>query len=66
VEGNMENLSCAEVRATDLRAGAAMLIVALATKGESTVSNIIYIDRGYANIEQKLTKLGADIKRIDD
>ncbi len=66
VEGNKENLSCADVRATDLRAGAAMLIVALATNGESRVSDIVYIDRGYANIEQKLTNLGADIKRTDD
>lgn len=66
VDGNPDSLSCADVRATDLRAGAAMLIVALATRGESRVSDIHYIDRGYVDVERKLTSLGAEIRRTDD
>ncbi len=52
------------VYATDLRAGAAMVIAGLAASGTTTVHNIKYIDRGYELFEHKLTKLGADIKRI--
>ena len=54
----------ARVSATDLRAGAAMVIAALAAKGTSIISNVRFIDRGYANIEEKLRSLGAEIRRI--
>ena len=55
----------AEVTATDLRAGAAMVIAALAAEGTSRINNIAYIDRGYERIEEKLRALGADIKKIE-
>jgi len=63
IEGVPE-LVGAEVEATDLRAGAAMIIAALAARGESAIREVKYIDRGYEEVEQKLTALGADIKRI--
>ncbi len=53
-----------EVAATDLRAGAALVLAALRAEGTTTISNVKYIDRGYENIEEKLTALGADITRI--
>lgn len=49
----------------DLRAGLALVIAALVAKGESVIENIYQIDRGYERIEERLQKLGADIKRID-
>lgn len=49
----------------DLRGGAALLIAALIAKGKSTISNIYQVDRGYEKIEERLQKLGADIKRIE-
>jgi UDP-N-acetylglucosamine 1-carboxyvinyltransferase len=48
----------------DLRAGATILLAAISGQGETRLSNIEQIDRGYENIEQKLTSLGADIKRV--
>lgn len=54
----------APVKAIDLRAGAAMVIAGLAAKGTTTIENISYIERGYENIIEKLTALGADIKKI--
>ena len=53
-----------EVNATDLRAGAALVIAALAAKGETHIGNIKYIDRGYEKIEYKLRSIGADIERV--
>jgi UDP-N-acetylglucosamine 1-carboxyvinyltransferase len=58
------SLTGAQVSATDLRAGAALIMAALAAKGGTTISNVKYIDRGYEDIESKLRALGADIKRI--
>lgn len=52
------------VKATDLRAGAAMLVAGLAAKGVTTIENIHYIERGYENVINKLCALGADIKRV--
>jgi UDP-N-acetylglucosamine 1-carboxyvinyltransferase len=49
----------------DIRAGVSMLIAALAAQGKSTINNIEQIDRGYQDIENRLRKLGADIKRIE-
>ncbi len=63
IEGVQELLP-APMRATDLRAGAAMVIAALAAKGVSEISEIAHIERGYEDIVQKLRGLGADIRRI--
>lgn len=59
-------LTGAEVRATDLRGGAGMVIAGLMAKGATTITDIQYIDRGYENMEEKFRKLGADITRISD
>jgi UDP-N-acetylglucosamine 1-carboxyvinyltransferase len=61
----VESLSGAPVSASDLRAGAALLIAGMAANGKTELSNIALIDRGYECIEEKFTKLGAKIKRID-
>lgn len=63
IEG-MTKLSGAPVNATDLRAGAAVVIASLIAEGKSVVHNVKYIDRGYENFEVKLQSLGADIVRI--
>lgn len=69
VEGRMaviegvERLTGAKVSATDLRAGAALVLAALRAEGETVIHNVKYIDRGYESIEEKLTALGADIER---
>jgi UDP-N-acetylglucosamine 1-carboxyvinyltransferase len=57
-------LQGAEVSATDLRAGAALIIAGLAAKGTTRISNIYHIDRGYDAITEKLNTLGAKIKRV--
>ena len=62
IEGT-ETLRGAKVTATDLRAGAALVLAALRAEGETIISNVKYIDRGYEAIEEKLTALGADIER---
>lgn len=54
----------ASVAATDLRAGAAMILAALAAEGETVISGARYIDRGYEDVEYKFRALGADITRI--
>ncbi len=64
IEG-VASLSGAPIKATDLRAGAAMVIAGLIAEGRTIVEDIIYIDRGYEGFEQKLKKLGADITRED-
>ena len=60
------SLQGAVVRANDLRAGAALVIAGLAAEGTTTVENIHYIERGYEHLVEKLTALGADIKRVED
>ena len=65
IEG-VERLSGAPVTATDLRAGAALIVAGLSAEGVTEISNIEHIDRGYEEIEQKLIGLGADIERIDE
>jgi len=62
VEG-VKTLTGAPVRATDLRAGAALVIAGLMADGKTEISNVQYIDRGYDHIEQKFIQLGADIQR---
>ena len=59
------NLKGTEVTATDLRAGASILIAALLADGETTINSADYILRGYGNIEEKLTNLGAKIELIE-
>ena len=57
-------LKGANVASWDLRAGAAVVLAALAAEGQTEISDIYYIDRGYASLDQKLNSLGADIKRL--
>jgi len=65
IEG-VESLTGTQVSATDLRAGAALIIAGLVAEGATEVENIHFIDRGYERIERKLAALKADIKRVDD
>ena len=62
----VEKLKGAKVRATDLRAGAALIIAGLIAEGTTEIRDIEHIDRGYLNIEEKFRKLGADIKRVTE
>ncbi|AOR22610.1 UDP-N-acetylglucosamine 1-carboxyvinyltransferase [Clostridium taeniosporum] len=64
IEG-VSKLTGAKVKATDLRAGAAMILAGLAAEGETEISDIYHIDRGYVNIEEKFRNLGAEIYRIN-
>ncbi|HZX69183.1 MAG TPA: UDP-N-acetylglucosamine 1-carboxyvinyltransferase [Rhodanobacter sp.] len=70
LEGNtaivrgVPQLSGAQLMATDLRAGASLVLAGLAAKGETRVGRIYHIDRGYENIEEKLVGLGAHIRRL--
>ena len=52
------------VKATDLRAGAAMIIAGMVARGETRVTNIQYVDRGYEDVVEKFSALGADIRRV--
>lgn len=61
----VERLYGAEIQATDLRAGAAMIVAALMAEGTSIIRNVHFIDRGYESLTDKLTALGAKIERID-
>lgn len=63
IEG-VNTLLGAPVKADDLRAGAAMLIAGLIAKGETVVDNIHYIERGYENVVEKLSGIGANIVRV--
>jgi UDP-N-acetylglucosamine 1-carboxyvinyltransferase len=57
-------LSGAPVMATDLRASASLILAGLVASGETTIDRIYHLDRGYENIEQKLSGLGAKIRRV--
>ncbi|WP_031514164.1 UDP-N-acetylglucosamine 1-carboxyvinyltransferase [Desulfofalx alkaliphila] len=61
----VERLNGTQVKATDLRAGAALIIAGLAAEGETEISNLYHINRGYYKLEEKLRALGAEITRID-
>lgn len=63
IEG-IEKLTGCEVKATDLRAGAAMILSGLSAEGQTEISDIYHIDRGYVNIEEKFRRLGAEIYRV--
>ncbi|MBQ4154559.1 MAG: UDP-N-acetylglucosamine 1-carboxyvinyltransferase [Clostridia bacterium] len=60
----VEKLVGAPVMANDLRAGAALIIAGLAAEGQTEIESIQFIDRGYENVVEKITKLGGDIKRV--
>lgn len=70
VEGNtaiikgVDNLDGAPVMATDLRASASLILAGLVARGETVVDRIYHIDRGYGHIEEKLSSLGAQIRRV--
>ncbi|MFM1885325.1 MAG: hypothetical protein RL026_482 [Pseudomonadota bacterium] len=72
LEGNtaiikgVPKLSAAPVMATDLRASASLVLAALAAEGQTTIERIYHIDRGYESIEEKLSALGAQIRRAPD
>ena len=72
LEGNttiakgVDNLTCAPVMATDLRASASLVLAGLVAEGETVVERIYHIDRGYEMIEEKLSQLGANIRRVPD
>lgn len=60
----VDHLNGCPVKADDLRAGAAMIIAGLAARGTTEVENVIFIDRGYENVVEKFSAIGADIKRV--
>lgn len=60
----VESLSGAPIMATDLRASASLVLAGLVAKGETVIDRIYHIDRGYENIEEKLSGLGAKIRRV--
>ncbi len=64
VQGNI-NFAPAELMATDLRASVSLVLAALTAKGKSVINRIYHLDRGYENIEKKLKKVGAKIRRIN-
>tara|TARA_B100001057_G_scaffold357_1_gene350 strand:+ start:722 stop:1975 length:1254 start_codon:yes stop_codon:yes gene_type:complete len=64
VRGNVK-FAAAELMATDLRASVSLILAALTAKGKSVINRIYHLDRGYENIEKKLKKVGARIRRIN-
>ena len=64
VSGNI-NFAAAELMATDLRASVSLILAALTAKGKSVINRIYHLDRGYENIEKKLKKVGAKIRRVN-
>jgi UDP-N-acetylglucosamine 1-carboxyvinyltransferase len=65
IEGQ-PGLSAAQVRCTDLRAGAALVLAGLVASGETVVSDVYHVDRGYERLEEKLARAGADIRRLTE
>jgi UDP-N-acetylglucosamine 1-carboxyvinyltransferase len=72
LEGNsafvsgVKKLTGAQVMATDLRASASLVLAGLVAKGGTEISRIYHLDRGYEHVEEKLSRLGADIKRVGE
>jgi UDP-N-acetylglucosamine 1-carboxyvinyltransferase len=64
ISNGVDKLTCAPVMATDLRASASLVLAGLVAEGKTVVDRIYHIDRGYETIEEKLTQLGANIKRL--
>ena len=65
LEGKSQ-LQCAQVKATDLRAAAALILAGLVADGKTSVTELTHLDRGYVDLHGKLKQLGADIERIND
>ncbi|MCC2677840.1 MAG: UDP-N-acetylglucosamine enolpyruvyl transferase [Pseudobdellovibrio sp.] len=65
VRGRPDGLTAAPVMATDLRASASLVLAGLIAKGETLVNRIYHLDRGYENLELKLSNLGAQVKRVN-
>jgi len=63
IDGNI-NFNSAELMATDLRASVSLVLAALIAKGKSIINRIYHLERGYEQIEKKLSKVGANIRRI--
>jgi UDP-N-acetylglucosamine 1-carboxyvinyltransferase len=72
LEGNsavingVKELCGAPVMATDLRASASLVLAGLVASGVTEISRVYHLDRGYENMEEKLSKLGADIQRVNE
>ncbi|MCK5010262.1 MAG: UDP-N-acetylglucosamine 1-carboxyvinyltransferase, partial [Deltaproteobacteria bacterium] len=72
LEGNsafvnsVKKLTGAQVMATDLRASASLVLAGLVAHGRTEISRIYHLDRGYEHVEEKLSLLGADIKRVGE
>ncbi len=64
IKGNVK-FAAAELMATDLRASVSLILAALTAKGKSVINRIYHLDRGYENIEKKLKKVGAKIRRVN-
>lgn len=64
ISKGVERLAGAQVMATDLRASASLVLAGLVADGETTIDRIYHIDRGYERIEEKLSQLGANIRRV--
>ena len=64
IEGNIR-FEAAELMATDLRASVSLILAALASKGKSVINRIYHLDRGYEDIEKKMKKIGAKIKKVN-
>ena len=62
----VDGLTGAQVMATDLRASMSLVLAGLAARGETTVSRVYHLDRGYERLEEKLQAVGADIERVGD
>ena len=63
IQGNT-SFQGAELMSSDLRASAALVLAAIVANGHSTINRIYHLDRGYENIENKLRKVGVNIKRL--
>jgi UDP-N-acetylglucosamine 1-carboxyvinyltransferase len=66
IVSGVRELNCAPVMATDLRASASLILAGLAARGQTELSRVYHIDRGYERIEEKLSRLGARIRRISE
>tara|TARA_B100000073_G_scaffold233056_1_gene194757 strand:+ start:16 stop:582 length:567 start_codon:yes stop_codon:yes gene_type:complete len=64
IKGNI-NFASAELMATDLRASVSLILAALTARGKSVINRIYHLDRGYEDIEKKLRKIGAKIRRVN-
>ena len=62
----VERLTGCPVMATDIRASAALVLAALVAEGETRISRIYHLDRGYEQFDEKLRKLGADVTRVQE